>query len=156
MNEAVIACPTCAQKLTHYSALGVTIDGCKDGCGGIWFDSGELDRFEDLGERPPFEVLRLKKNSEVIIDRSKTRTCPRCVNQPLSVRLLEETLGLEVDSCMNCAGTWLDLGELRLIREDRKEIQEMNDSLAELESKAEANEAFWPKGLKAVLKLIFS
>jgi Zn-finger nucleic acid-binding protein len=154
-TNAQLACPSCDKKLEHYFALGIALDGCKSGCGGIWFDTGELSKFEDLKESPPFEILKLKKFSEVAIDRGKVRKCPRCINRPLQTRLMEQTLGIEVDTCMSCAGNWLDLGELKTIRDDRVEIEKMDQALAELELKAKLGEASWPRGLRAVLKLIF-
>ena len=154
-TNAQLVCPSCDKKLEHYSALGVQLDGCKSGCGGIWFDTGELSKFEDLKESPPFEILKLKKFAEVAINRARVRKCPKCINQPLQTRLMEQTSGIEVDTCLRCSGNWLDLGELKTIREDRAEIEKMEQALADLESKAKLGEASWPRGLRAVLKLIF-
>jgi len=160
MSANLLKCPNCDINLAHYEALGIALDGCATGCGGIWFDKGELQKFEDLNERPPFEILRLKKNAESIINLAGDRSCPRCIHHgnesALETRLAERTLGVEVDTCPTCAGTWLDLGELKLIRADRAQIDKMEKVIVEMEKKGSGDPAFWPRGLKAVLRLIFS
>jgi hypothetical protein len=56
---------------------------------------------------------------------------------------------------MNCAGVWLDIGKLWHLRNDRKLIAEMIRIIEESEEKAKKAGALLPRGLKAVLKLLF-
>ncbi len=35
-------CPACGNTLTQMNADTITVDVCKEGCAGIWFDNYEL------------------------------------------------------------------------------------------------------------------
>lgn len=39
----IIACPACDLPMSRFEEQGVTLDRC-DGCGGLWFDMGEIVR----------------------------------------------------------------------------------------------------------------
>jgi membrane associated rhomboid family serine protease/Zn-finger nucleic acid-binding protein len=85
------------------------IDACV-GCGGLWFDPGELAnaiRTHDPGAIPTDRVFESlgKRGGEAKL------VCPRC-----RVNLVEYSLSdqnpLPVDACETCHGIWLEQGEL--------------------------------------------
>jgi Zn-finger nucleic acid-binding protein len=65
----------------------VTVDVCKGGCGGIWFDNFEIKKFDEPHEAAGEELLDIERNESIVVDYSKRLNCP-----------------------------WLDAGELRKIR----------------------------------------
>lgn len=152
---APITCPSCKHSLSPVTTDSVMVDICDSGCGGIWFDKSELDRFENPAVFLPPQLFRVLPNSIVAIDRNKSRNCPRCLNQVLHEQLKNETLGIEVDSCLSCGGVWLDLGEINSIRNDKEKIAEMESEISRIQQLAEGLTNI-PKGLLAVLRLIFA
>jgi len=119
----------------------------------MWFDGGELAKFDDPTGALPDQLLRTEKNAAVVVDYSKDRPCPRCSGQVLHEHFARKTLGIEVNSCFACGGVWLDLGELELLRKDRAAINRMDQVIDDYEKKAFLPSV--PRGLKAVLRLLF-
>ncbi len=96
-------CPDCLTRLqlfwvpSRVPGAEVELDRCND-CGGVWFDAGEL--FEASG--------RKVTAGETTTDRQ----CPAC-----HVPLMEGELrgGVEVETCLECAGTFLEARDLEAI-----------------------------------------
>jgi Zn-finger nucleic acid-binding protein len=146
-------CPSCSNELSRVTFEKVELDLCRSGCGGIWFDQGELAKFEDPSINVSPSLLRVMRNAEVVIDRSKARSCPSCTGQVLQNKIDAKTLGVEVDTCLQCSGIWLDLGELDSIRSDKAKIAEMEKVLS---AQSELSKlGIIPRGLRAVMKLLF-
>ena len=40
-------CPACGNELSQMVAGEITVDVCKGGCGGIWFDHFELQKVDE-------------------------------------------------------------------------------------------------------------
>jgi len=40
-------CPACDNELTAIEVGEITVDACRNGCGGIWFDQLELNRLDE-------------------------------------------------------------------------------------------------------------
>jgi len=40
-------CPACGNILEQMTVGDVTVDVCQRGCGGIWFDNFELEKFDE-------------------------------------------------------------------------------------------------------------
>lgn len=55
-HEPTVGCPACGHVLTPLRVADVTIDACRGGCEGIWFDAAELLRFDEQHE--PFLPAR--------------------------------------------------------------------------------------------------
>jgi len=96
---------------------GVTVDACVGGCGGIWFDRGELT-FD-----PPTAVLdrwlgELAAGRTSRVDPAARRRCPRCPESNLMRHFSSATRAVTIDECPTCAGVWLDSGELEQIRSE--------------------------------------
>lgn len=113
-------CPVCSKQLVEYNAGAFNVDICRDGCSGIWFDKAEMEKCDESSEPFPPELLRINKSPNVVIDRSKIRSCPKCV-QAMSRLVLDPEKRFEIDYCGTCGGHWLDNGELERMRKVSKE-----------------------------------
>jgi len=102
-------CPRCSADLIVIEYNDVELDCCSS-CGGLWFDSGEID------------VLTEKSGGRRAIFRPATNVreprlrCPVCRS-----RMDKRYMGVEnpvlVDVCPSCDGLWLDRGELEQVLE---------------------------------------
>lgn len=130
-------CPVCHHGLTELSVARITVDVCKGGCGGIWFDNFELAKFDKVPAGAGEELLHVPVDPKVHIDHRKRRRCPRCDDMPLRRHFYNPKHMVEVDSCPNCGGFWLDAGEFAGIRaafksdaDRQKAVKEYVDSVA--------------------------
>lgn len=108
-------CPACFNELTEVQTGGVAVDICQGGCGGIWFDAFELQRFEAATGTTGEQVLRIERNPNLSVDQTCKRECPRCDGITLKRHFSSARRQVEVDQCPNCAGYWLDAGELEKV-----------------------------------------
>lgn len=128
-------CPVCVglpmDKLTFaLSGRSFTLDGCK-GCGGIWFEVGEmklaaeLGSSQILGQQDAIPYLASKPMAchgcGDLMERNFHK-CPSCgwknvIDCPHCETAMERRsiANLVIDSCSTCDGTWLDRVELRSI-----------------------------------------
>jgi Zn-finger nucleic acid-binding protein len=112
-------CPACLSQLSPLTIRGVTVDVCQEGCAGIWFDNFELKKFDEPHE-PAGELLNLRPVRPAPVDREKKRKCPRCDDAIMMRHFFSFKKQFEVDVCPNCAGCWLDAGEIALVRQEFK------------------------------------
>ncbi|MFN8390318.1 MAG: zf-TFIIB domain-containing protein [Bdellovibrionota bacterium] len=150
-------CPACSDELTQVTVGNVTVDICKDSCGGIWFDAGELEQYEKAASSAPAELLRPLRNPNVAVDRNKTRNCPRCASSPLTKRFFDGEYEIQVDQCLHCGGIFLDPGELETIRHDHEDVAARQSVIDRFMKEANTSnpDPKHSRGLKAVLGLIF-
>jgi len=113
-------CPACFNELTEITIGGVTLDACEGGCAGIWFDAFELQRVDEQREVAGDQVLHLQRDLALKVDFQRKRACPRCEGIKLKRQLFNPQVRVEVDLCPQCAGYWLDAGELEKIRADKE------------------------------------
>jgi Zn-finger nucleic acid-binding protein len=111
-------CPACHRELESKTVGGVTVDVCSDGCGGIWFDQGELSKFDEPSESAGEELLDIPLSLGVKVDQSKRYRCTKCPDSVLMRHFFSAKQAVVVDECPTCAGYWLDPGELRRIRSE--------------------------------------
>jgi len=109
-------CPACGASLHQITVSDITVDVCKDGCGGIWFDNFELEKVDEKYESAGESLLNIKPESPVPIDSSKPRLCPKCPNIKMMRHFRSVKGEVQIDECPSCGGVWLDQGELGLIR----------------------------------------
>lgn len=112
-----IFCPACGKKMKKIfmPSAGVNLDICADGCGGIFFDNREFEKFDEMHEdiSPLAQVL---DNSEYYeVDTSLTRVCPVC-GMNMVKTFSSSKHDVEIDNCYGCGGIFLDNGELQQIR----------------------------------------
>ena len=116
-------CPACLNQLSPLTIRGVTVDVCRDGCAGIWFDNFELKKFDEPHE-PAGELLDVQPIRPAPVDRDKKRKCPRCDDATMMRHFFSFKRQFEVDVCPGCAGCWLDAGEIALVRSEFKSEKE--------------------------------
>ena len=109
-------CPACSNVLQEMTVGDVTVDVCKGGCGGIWFDNFELKKINEPHEAAGQQLLDIERDDSITIDRTKRLNCPKCDDIVMMRHFFSIKKQVEVDECPNCAGFWLDAGELRKIR----------------------------------------
>lgn len=148
-------CPACSKTLTQKIASGVTLDVCTSGCGGIWFDSGEFEKFDEERETAGVEILRPVRNANTAIDRNRARACPKCTSGNLKKKFYDTQYELQIDQCPLCSGIFLDLGELETIREQNQSAEERKRVIADFYDRAKSENEHANKGLKALLGLVF-
>jgi len=126
-------CPKCVGKLEEVKFSGkksLVVYRCF-GCGGMWFDKGELflaikEELYDIRkpevEEEPIEDDELKQ--EVDLDK-KEGICPRCVGEKKMLKMSSPRhKNITIDYCENCEGIWLDAGEFnKIIRPSPFEVK---------------------------------
>jgi len=112
-------CPACDRELTELQVGSLYVDVCQGGCGGIWFDAFELPRADDESVALEEPLLWIQRDDNVLVDPKRKRECPRCGGIKLHRHFFSARRGVEVDQCPNCAGYWLDAGELAQVREEK-------------------------------------
>ena len=117
-------CPACGHKLTQMVAGCVTVDVCRGGCGGIWFDHFELKKFDEPHELAGEELMEIKRKKDIHIDHRKRLRCPKCDNVVMMRHFFSVKRQVEVDECSDCGSYWLDMGELAKIRKEFKTEEE--------------------------------
>jgi len=109
-------CPACSNPLQEITIADVTVDVCKGGCRGIWFDNFELKKFDEPHESLGRSLLEIERDESIIIDRTKRLKCPKCDDVVMMRHFFSVKKEVAVDQCPGCGGYWLDYGELGKIR----------------------------------------
>ena len=148
-------CPSCENLMTQNDMDGIVLDVCTEFCGGIWFDAGEFQRYDEAHETAPMDILRPIRNANVAVDRNKARPCPRCEDTTLQKRFVDDAHELQIDQCVKCSGIFLDPGELETLRDENRGEVERKRVIEDFYSRATPSDEKSNKGLKAVLKLLF-
>ncbi|MFN8392082.1 MAG: zf-TFIIB domain-containing protein [Bdellovibrionota bacterium] len=120
-------CPACQNSLTQLQAGDVTVDVCKGGCGGVWFDDREIKNFDEEAEVLALPICNVERSPNPRLKLGAVRSCPRCGDDAVLCRRYFDVHGqVEVDQCLTCSGIWLDAGELDTIRKQYKTEDERN------------------------------
>ena len=118
-------CPRCSKSTTPRRVQDVEIDVC-DGCGGIYFDRGELNR---IAERTSgdLEYSTIHEERFLHSDKFATTSCPHCVDVAMKkVEFLVHT-GIILDYCESCHGFWLDGQELDRVNAEVRSLNEPDE-----------------------------
>jgi Zn-finger nucleic acid-binding protein len=110
---------------------GIAVDICKNGCGGLWFDRFELQKVDEPHESAGEGLLEIRAEGNKKTDPSKRRMCPKCEGITMMRHFFSIKKEVQVDECPNCAGFWLDCGELRQIRGQYSSDDERNRAAEE-------------------------
>lgn len=111
-------CPACHRTLRSKMVAEVTVDVCSNGCGGIWFDQGELKKFDEPHEVAGEQLLDALRVADMGVDRSQRYRCTKCPDSVMMRHFSSAKRAVVVDECPTCGGGWLDSGELRQIRSE--------------------------------------
>ncbi|MBD3307221.1 hypothetical protein GF339_12390 [candidate division KSB3 bacterium] len=146
-------CPACGNQLTEMAVQEIHVDVCQGGCKGVWFDRFELQKVDEAHEAAGEPLLDVARDPQLVVDHARQRHCPKCETIPLMRHFFSVKRDIEVDECPQCAGMWLDQGELARIRtqfatesERREAAQTMfaevfDDDLARMRSESEEKNA---------------
>ena len=110
-------CPACSNQLTVKNVAGINLDVCDEGCGGIWFDQFEFKKFDEAKEPDAETLLNLKITKKLSAGNTQYK-CPKCLDITMLRHYSSAKKKVTLDECGNCAGIWLDAGELHEIREE--------------------------------------
>jgi Zn-finger nucleic acid-binding protein len=113
-----VKCPACGSELTQMTSEDVTLDTCRGGCGGLWFDNRELPKVDEADQAAGEPFLHIDRSQSVRVDDSERRACPSCGDVVMMRHFSSVKRGVVVDECPQCGGYWLDAGELAAIREE--------------------------------------
>ncbi len=123
-------CPACGRAMTETSVAGITVDACKGGCGGVWFDWLELKKVDEQHEEAGQDLLHVERADGVQVDHDGKRDCPRCDGIVMMRHFASVKREIEVDECAKCGGFFLDYGELNRLR-DQYATEEERQQAAE-------------------------
>lgn len=119
-----IFCPACKTKMTKIkTSIGINVDVCSEGCGGIWFDNRELEKFDENSENIDDIQKVLYGKTFLNVDKDNVRYCPVC-NAKMVKHQPSKDCEIEIDECYSCGGKFLDYGELDKIRASKNEFEE--------------------------------
>jgi Zn-finger nucleic acid-binding protein len=144
-----VNCPACGHQLSAHEVGDITVDVCRGGCGGIWFDNFELQKVDESFEAADEGLLQVEYDPKVVVDHAARRQCPCCDDTVMMRHHFSVRREVEVDQCPRCNGYFLDRGELGAIRgqfaseEARREAarQSIEDLFGDaLEAQADASE----------------
>jgi hypothetical protein len=128
-------CPTCENELTTKNVGEIAVGLCRGGCGGIWFDNYEFKKFDESYESAGEELLNIEVKEKLEVESHRKLGCPKCSDVVMSRHFFSIENHVEIDECPSCGGIWLDLGELRIIR----------NNFRALENKYEATKEYFKK-----------
>jgi len=125
MTEAgPLKCPACGHPLAKHQVDGLVVDVCRNGCGGVWFDNGEILEVDDREELAGRALETIEQRWAHAVNRKRKRVCPRCDGIWMVKHSFAPGREVEVDECPGCGGLWLDAGELKAIRGTFKDCDE--------------------------------
>ena len=125
-------CPACFNALSSTTIGKLTVDVCRGGCGGIWFDAFELQQVDEPQESTGAWLVNVERDPNLHVDPTPKRACPKCDGVKLKRRYFSAKRRIEVDECPGCGGYWLDAGELEKVRDElgetarQKEVQSLS------------------------------
>lgn len=126
-NTGIIECPACGKKMKKIfiQESDINIDICLDGCGGIYFDNREFEKFDEKHENADAILSQLKGKSFDKVNSSEVRICPVC---GIAMAKMGAAGGeVEIDVCHNCGGKFLDNGELQKIRKYKNDDAKLDN-----------------------------
>ncbi len=127
-----IECPACGKRMKKIfvPSAGVNIDICTEGCGGMFFDNREFEKFDEQTENIEEILKEIEGKTFEKVDESEDRFCPACgakmVKNYSSVKR-----EISVDECYTCGGKFLDNGELRKIRDEYRTAEERGQDVVD-------------------------
>lgn len=115
-NKRNIICPACGKKMkkVYVSEANVNVDICTEGCGGIYFDNRELEKFDEQNENADEIFAEIEDKNFEPVDENAIRNCPVC-GIPM-VKMGAGKGNVIINICNSCGGKFLDNKEIETIR----------------------------------------
>lgn len=87
--------------------------------GGVFFDNRQIVSFSDPAQKRAVVLAEHLSSLPAVDTNLKARIhCPKCPSIVMMRRFFTPLHAVEIDECPNCAGIWLDAGELDKIHEN--------------------------------------
>lgn len=118
-------CPACSHLLRQKYFDQTVTRLCTTGCGGIWLIAKDL---EALIQKPRIvERMLAATNFDFKQHPPQLKNCPDCSCR-LKALLLKGDAKVEIDTCPECHGIWLDKGEIKALTDlyHRARIQHLS------------------------------
>ncbi len=110
-------CPRTGSELKSIDIGGVSVDVSRE-CGGVFFDSCELQHFDEKHEiRGEVLAEHLSQFHSPLLDETERIECPKCPDVVMMRRYFSPKRMPEIDECPQCGGIWLDVEELKTLRD---------------------------------------
>jgi uncharacterized protein len=104
-------CPVCHKDAVIVEFNRIELDYCP-GCGGVWFDAGELDLLMEAGGLGDSRgYLKSVAGAPEAASPEKKRRCPICRSK-MKKAYIDEDRKILIDACPNGDGIWFDGGEV--------------------------------------------
>ena len=98
-------CPVCSQLMVEKD-FDFNVHICESGCKGIWFDHGELQKFDKKNARLG-DALQAALNYPRTNDKKRPPLkCPKC-NMVMHTHKYSSAQEVNVDECYGCGGFFL-------------------------------------------------
>lgn len=125
-----LKCPACGKVMekVFIPNEGINIDICTQGCGGIFFDNREFEKFDEVDEDISVILDKISEKEFQPVTEAQTRMCPCCGSK--MVKNHSSVHGhIEVDECYVCGGKFLDRDELVKIRAEYDTAEERGEDV---------------------------
>lgn len=131
----IINCPACGKQMkkVFVEEANVNVDICTEGCGGMFFDNRELERFDEEHENTDAILKEVEGKEFEPRNEQEVRICPIC---DIPMTKLGGENSVQIDVCNVCGGKFLDNGELIKIREGKIQPDNQEELFKELEQSA--------------------
>ena len=79
-NLKTLECPACGKNMTKIFVpeANANIDICLDGCGGIYFDNREFEKFDEKHKNADAVLSQIKDKKFTAVNEKEVRVCPLC------------------------------------------------------------------------------
>lgn len=117
MKAESLRCPRTGQTMTRARFGRVDVD-VSEGCGGVWFDRFELEKFDEIDEIAGTMLAEhVRSHHRKLGTEDRRLKCPRDADVVMMRRFYSGDAQIEIDECPQCGGIWLDAEELDAIRD---------------------------------------
>ena len=107
-------CPRTGANMKEVEIQNVKVD-VSEGCGGVWFDNLEFEKFDEAHESAGDKLIDLMASfskGKGSPELSKRLNCPGCPDTVLMRHFESPLRKIQIDKCPSCGGIWLDAAEL--------------------------------------------
>lgn len=118
-STKILKCPACGEEMekVFVTSANCNLDICTNGCGGIFFDNREYQKFDEKHESVDEIKKVLEGRTFKEVDKTFKRYCPVC-----GMKMLKNSTSIKgeivIDECYSCGGKFLDYQELDAIRNE--------------------------------------